>query len=72
MDALEEAIIEKENEESTGFFPDVDRQWEQFVTYYLPGLEDTAHESERTEHAVCAQNGFSWALNLIIYRGERA
>ena len=31
VDALEEAIIEKENENPTGFFPDVDQQWEQFV-----------------------------------------
>lgn len=32
MRALEEAIIEKENENPTGVFPDVDQQWEQFVT----------------------------------------
>ena len=51
MDALEEAIIEKENENPTGFFPDVDQQWEQFVTYYLPDQKDTALEPERTEHA---------------------
>ena len=55
MDALEEAIIEKENENPTGFFPDVDQQWEQFVTYYLPDPKDTALEPERTEHAVSAQ-----------------
>ena len=55
MDALEEAIIEKENENSTGFFPDVDQQWEQFVTHYLPDQKDTALEPERTEHAVSAQ-----------------
>ena len=55
MDALEEAIIEKENENPTGFFPDVDQQWEQFVTYYLPDQKDTALEPERTEHAVSAQ-----------------
>lgn len=55
VDALEEAIIEKENENSTGFFPDVDQQWEQFVTHYLPDQKDTALESERTEHAVSAQ-----------------
>ena len=55
MDALEEAIIEKENENPTGFFPDVDQQWEQFVTQYLPEIEETALEPERTEHAVSAQ-----------------
>ena len=55
VDALEEAIIEKENENPTGFFPDVDQQWEQFVTYYLPDPKDTALEPERTEHAVSAQ-----------------
>ena len=55
MDALEEAIIEKENENPTGFFPDVDQQWEQFVTYYLPDQKDTALEPERTEHSVSAQ-----------------
>ena len=55
MDALEEAIIEKENENPTGFFPDVDQQWEQFVTHYLPDQKDTALEPERTEHAVSAQ-----------------
>jgi len=55
MDALEEAIIEKENENPTGFFPDVDQQWEQFVTHYLPDQEDTALEPECTEHAVSTQ-----------------
>ena len=55
MDALEEAIIEKENENPTGFFPDIDQQWEQFVTNYLPDLEDAECEPERTEHAVSAQ-----------------
>ena len=55
MDALEEAIIEKENENPTGFFPDVDQQWEQFVTQYLPDAEEAALEPERTEHAVSAQ-----------------
>lgn len=55
VDALEEAIIEKENENPTGFFPNVDQQWEQFVTHYLPDLEDTTLELEHTEHAVSAQ-----------------
>ena len=55
MDALEEAIIEKENENPTGFFPDVGQQWEQFAAHYLPGETDTALEPERTEHAVFAQ-----------------
>lgn len=55
IDALEEAIIEKENENPTGFFPDVDPQWEQFVAHYLPDQEDTALEPERTEHTVSAQ-----------------
>ena len=55
MDALEEAIIEKENENPTGFFPDVDQQWEQFAAHYLPSETDTALEPERTEHAVSAQ-----------------
>ena len=32
MSALEEAIIEKENESPTGFFPDLDQQWTKFVT----------------------------------------
>ncbi len=51
VDALEEAIIEKENEDPTGFFPDVDQQWEQFVTQYLPDIEKAALEPERMEHA---------------------
>lgn len=55
VSALEEAIIEKENEDPTGFFPDVDQQWEQFVTHYLPDQKDTALEPERTDHAVSAQ-----------------
>ena len=55
MDALEEAIIEKENENPTGFFPDVDQQWEQFAAHYLPSETDTALEPERTEHPVSAQ-----------------
>ena len=56
VDALEEAIIEKENENPTGFFPDVDQQWEQFVTHYLPGQKDTALEPEHIGHAVSAQS----------------
>ncbi len=55
VDALKEAIIEKENEDPTGFFPDVDRQWEQFVACYLPGVDEPALEPGRTEHAVSAQ-----------------
>ena len=55
VDALEEAIIEKENENPTGFFPDVDQQWEQFVTQYLPEIEETALEPELMEHADLAQ-----------------
>lgn len=55
VDALEEAIIEKENENPTGFFPDVDQQWEQFVTHYLPDKEDTILELERSGHTVSTQ-----------------
>lgn len=55
VDALKEAIIEKENENPTGFFPNVDQQWEQFVTQYLPEIEETALEPERMEHADLAQ-----------------
>ena len=47
VDALEEAIIEKENENPTGFFPDVDQQWEQFVTHYLPETDQVASEIGR-------------------------
>ena len=32
VDALEEAIIEKENENPTGFFPDAVPQWERVGT----------------------------------------
>lgn len=46
VDALEEAIIEKEKEYSTGFLPDIDQKWEQFVTQYLPDIEDTEHEPD--------------------------
>ena len=55
VDALKEAIIEKEDENPTGFFPDVDQQWEQFVTQYLPEIEETALEPERMEHTDLAQ-----------------
>lgn len=55
VDALEEAIIEQENINPTGFFPDVDQQWEQFVTHYLPDLKDTVLEPERTAYAASAQ-----------------
>lgn len=51
VDALKEAIIEKENENPTGFFPDVDQQWEQFVTHYLPETDQAASEPEPAEHA---------------------
>ena len=33
-DALEEAILEKENESPTGFLPDVNQQWAEFQKYY--------------------------------------
>ena len=55
MNALEEAIIEKENENPTGFFPDVDQQWEQFVAHYLPETDQAASEPEPAEHAVSQQ-----------------
>lgn len=51
VDALEEAIIERERENPTGFFPDVDQQWEQFVAHYLPETDQAASESEPAEHA---------------------
>lgn len=51
VDALEEAIIEKEKETPTGFLPDMDQQWEQFVTQYLPDIEEAVHEPD----AVSAQ-----------------
>lgn len=56
VDALEDVIIEKENEHPTGFFPDADQQWEQFATHYLPDLEEeTALEPKRMEHPASAQ-----------------
>lgn len=51
MGALEEAIIEKENENPTGFFPDVDQQWNEFVTCYMPSASETEAEPENLEHA---------------------
>lgn len=55
MSALEEAIIEKENENPTGFFPDVDQQWNEFVTYYMPSVSETKAEPENLEHAASPQ-----------------
>lgn len=55
MGALEEAIIEKENENPTGFFPDVDQQWNEFVTYYMPSASETKAEPENLEHAASQQ-----------------
>lgn len=51
VDALEEAIIEREKENPTGFFPDADQQWEQFVAHYLPETDQAASEPEPAEHA---------------------
>ena len=55
MDALEEAIIEKENENPTGFFPDVDQQWNEFVTYYMPNASETEAEHENLERTASSQ-----------------
>lgn len=55
VDALEEAIIEREKENPTGFFPDVDRQWELFAAHYLPETDQAASEPEPAEHAVTPQ-----------------
>ena len=55
VDALKEAIIEKENENPTGFFPDVDQQWNEFVTYYMPSVSETEAELENLEHAASPQ-----------------
>ena len=55
VDALEEAIIEKENEKCTGFFPDVDQQWEQFTTHYLPDIDNFTFKPEHTKHTVTTQ-----------------
>ena len=51
VDALKEAIIEKENENPTGFFPDPDQQWKQFLTDYLPFAEEAALEPDCAEDA---------------------
>lgn len=51
VDALKEAIIEKENENPTGFFPDPDQQWKQFVTDYLPFAEEADLEPGCAEDA---------------------
>ncbi|MDE6259295.1 MAG: DUF4367 domain-containing protein [Oscillospiraceae bacterium] len=55
MSALEEAISEKENENPTGFFPDVDQQWNEFVTYYMPSASETEAEPENLEHTASPQ-----------------
>lgn len=55
MSALEEAIIEKENENPTGFFPDVDQQWNEFVTYYMPSANETEAEPENLEYTASPQ-----------------
>ena len=55
MSALEEAIIEKENENPTGFFPDADQQWNEFVTYYMPNASEPETESENLEHTTSPQ-----------------
>ena len=55
MDALEEAIIEKENQNPTGFFPDTDRQWNEFKAHYMPGAGETEAEPENLEHAASQQ-----------------
>ena len=55
MSALEEAIIEKENENSTGFFPDVDQQWNEFETHYMPSVSESEAEPENLEHAASPQ-----------------
>lgn len=55
MSALEEAIIEKENENPTGFFPNVDQQWNEFVTYYMPSANETEAEPENMEHTASPQ-----------------
>ena len=55
MDALEEAIIEKENENPTGFFPNVDQQWNEFVNYYMASASETEAEPENLEHTASPQ-----------------
>jgi len=57
VDALKEAIIEKENETPTGFFPDPDQQWKQFVTYYLPYAEEAVFEPDPAESAAPEHSG---------------
>lgn len=56
VDALKEAIIEQETEHPTGFFPDPDQQWKQFVTHYLPCVEEDPFEPVCTgdDGAQCA------------------
>ncbi len=55
MNALEEVIIEKENQNPTGFFPDVDQRWNEFVTYYMPNASETEAEPENLEHTASPQ-----------------
>ncbi|MCI8810279.1 MAG: DUF4367 domain-containing protein [Oscillibacter sp.] len=40
VDALEEAIIEKEQENPTGFLPDAEQQWEEFQKLYFNPEDD--------------------------------
>ena len=55
MSALEEAIIEKENENPTGFFPDVDQRWNEFMTYYMPNASEAKDEPENLGHTASPQ-----------------
>ena len=55
MSALEEAIIEKENENPTGFFPNIDQQWNEFMTYYMPSASETEADPQNLEHTASPQ-----------------
>lgn len=56
VDALEEAILEKEKQHPTGFLPDPDLQWAEFQTYFDVTEESLIPEWEsEVEEALSAQ-----------------
>lgn len=65
VDALEEAIIEKEHENPIGFLPDVNQQWAEFQKYYdvtekspFPNIETAIDGTTSTD-----QNNFSPSIS---------
>lgn len=70
-DALEEAILEKEQESPTGVLPDVNRQWAEFQAYYSPAEESPFPDVQAMIEAASSAEQDSSSPGALVKRPVR-